>query len=268
MEIITHLKPHLDEVCCVWLIRRFWPEAAGAAVSYVPNNYLGADVDADPQRLFVGVGHGRFDEHRGVAGECATTLVWHELAALVFLDDLTRGAVERLVAWVKSEDLGEHKGLAEQDFSLPTILQGAYLAGGKSSAAMTDLGVTCLDALFEVERQQVAFQHDWAERREVPSRFGRAVAVVTDADLADGYAYEQGYDLLILMNRAGTYRGFRARAAAPIDLTPVAEAVHQADPEANWFFHHGKHLLLLGGDHQSDAKPSRLSLDDMIALVK
>jgi hypothetical protein len=268
MEIVTHVKPHLDEVCCVWLIRRFWPGAAGADVRFVLNNYVGADVDADPQRLFVGVGLGRFDEHRGALGECATTLVWQELTKLVFLDDLTRTAVERLITWVKDEDLGKHKGLANQDFSLPVILQGAYLAGGQSSSAMMDLGVSCLDALYETERQNVVLLKDWAERREVPSHFGRTVALITDADLVDGYAYEQGYDLVLLTNRAGTYHAFRARAGAPIDLTPVAEAIRQMDPGASWFFHHGKHMLMLGGDHQPDATPSRLSLDDMIELVK
>jgi hypothetical protein len=268
MEIVTHEKPHLDEVCATWLVRNFWPGGADVAVSYVRNSYTEPDIDGQPQRLVIGVGRGKYDEHRGVTGECAATLIWNELKSKAAIDELGTTAVESILAYVLADDLGKHRGQTDYAFTMPALLEGAYLASGKSSAAMMDLGWRLMDALYAEQRQAAMLARDWEHRIEVPSRFGKTAAVTTDAPAVDDLAYSQGYDLVLIINRAGTYRGFRSRAGAPIDLTPVYEAMATADPGANWFFHHSKHLILLGGDHQPDAKPSCLTLEDMIELVK
>lgn len=268
MEIITHEKPHFDEVCATWLVSRFWPGGQDVAISYVRNSYTEPDIDANPQRLVIGVGRGKYDEHRGVAGECAATLVWQELKGKAALDQLGAVAVEHILKYVLADDLGQHRGQADYAFTIPALLEGSYVASGKSSTAMMALGWQMMDALYAQERLAAALMRDWEAHREVPSRYGKVAAVVTDSSGVDDLAYSQGYDMVLIINRAGTYRGFRARAGSPIDLTPVAEAIHEQDPGANWFFHHSKHLLLLGGDHQPDATPSRLTLEDMIELVR
>jgi hypothetical protein len=267
-RIVTHVRPHLDDICAAWLVRRFWRGFGDAPVSFINNADRPVDVDASPDKIYVGVGRGRFDEHRGVLDACAASLVWDELHPTAEADDLTKRAVGRLVAWVLAEDTGRLKTGAEREFSVPSLIDGRFFASGESSESATAFGLEILDALLENLRGRLRLEDDWAGRREFQSHFGRAVALVTDEREVDSYAYAQGFDLVLIVDHAGTYRTFRARADAPIDLTPVAEALAERDPDAKWFFHHSKHLLILGGDHGGGPKPSRLSLDEMIELVK
>lgn len=268
MQLVTHVRPHLDDICAVWLIRRFWTGADAAPVSYINNNLVPPDVDASPEKIYVGVGRGRFDEHRGVPGACAASLVWDDLRERAAADDLTKRGVDRLVAWVLKEDTGQFKGQPGREFSVPLILVGHFRLTGKDSAATLAFGLTLLDDLLEVQRDTIRLEDDWQKRVEFPSRFGRAVAVVTDAQNVDEYAYAHGYDLVLITAPDRSYWTARARVEAPIDLTPVAQKLHGVDPGADWFFHHSKRLLILGGDHHPQAKPTRLTREEFIDLFR
>jgi hypothetical protein len=268
MEIITHVRPHLDEVLAVWLIRNFWPGAADATVSFINNSERPADVDQDPARLYVGVGLGRFDEHRGVAGECAAGLVWEALRGRVPLDDLGLAAVDRLVAWVRREDTGRTLREPGREFGVVFGLDGWYLARGKDSRAPLELGAQLLDGLYLMNRGYAQLERDWADRVEFTGRFGRTVALRTDVERADQFAYQRGYDVVIIMNAAGTYRTFHAAADTAVDFTPVREALAARDPGADWFLHFSGKLLILGGDHHANARPSVTSFEDLIELAR
>lgn len=267
MRLITHVRPHLDEICAIWLMRRF-ADAAGSEVSFVQNSTRPDDVDKDPEVVYIGVGRGKYDEHRGVMGECAASLVWKDLRGPLIAPETTKKAIDGLVAWVLAEDLGQLKAEPHREFSVPQMIDGVYALNGKDSHASLDFGMQALDALFEGQLNRVKLLEDWEQREEIASPFGRGVALMTDAERVDDYAYGLGFDFVIVMNHAGTYRTFRARPEADVDFTPVAEKLEEIDPGANWFLHHSKRLLILGGDHQPDATPSRLGLGELAELVK
>ena len=87
--IITHEKPHLDEITAIWLLKRFgevkFPGISKAEIIFwntggkAPDNQSAEDYEAKGV-LLIGVGGGRFDEHPTATknrkeGECAATLV-------------------------------------------------------------------------------------------------------------------------------------------------------------------------------------------------
>ncbi len=87
--IVTHLKPHLDEIVAIWMLWRWgkekYPGVDQASVEYwtggkSPDGRSAEEWEADGC-LLIGVGGGRFDEHRnGTASpECAATLVAKDL---------------------------------------------------------------------------------------------------------------------------------------------------------------------------------------------
>ncbi len=84
--IVTHKLAHLDDHFAIWLLKTFgndkFPDIGKARVEFVGK--LSADFNTNkyPDRLFVGIGNGMFDEHpdpskniEGKKGECASTLV-------------------------------------------------------------------------------------------------------------------------------------------------------------------------------------------------
>jgi len=85
-KIITHDKPHLDELVAIWLMKRFgesiFPGVHSAAIEYdVSDQKRSAFSELTNGGLMIGCGGGDFDEHpygaNGVRkeNECATTLV-------------------------------------------------------------------------------------------------------------------------------------------------------------------------------------------------
>lgn len=266
-RIITHLRPHLDDICAAWLLKRYQPGAADAAFEFQPADRKVEAPDADPETAYVGVGRGRFDEHKGDVGECATSLV-HKAIKGNIADPTEAAAVARLVAWVLEEDTGKLNSLTHREFTVPMIIQGEFDRNGRDSVAVADLGFRMLEALLVSEQNFVRLETDWAKRQEFPSRFGRAVALVSTAKEIDSYGYAHGFDLVVFMNPDGSYRNIRGKAGTAIDLTPVRDELAKIDPQATWYFHHSKKMLICGGELAPAAKPSQLAFEKMIEIVK
>ena len=90
--IITHPKPHLDEVVAITLLTMYglqqYPGVEKAKFAFLDGSQVrGIDSEQELRengRLFVGVGGGRFDEHAAAgnarkSGHCAATLIADDL---------------------------------------------------------------------------------------------------------------------------------------------------------------------------------------------
>ena len=111
--IVTHEKPHLDEIFAIWLLRTFgeeqFPGVSKAKVNYWTSGGTSPDGLSAEQYLqdgiiLVGVGGGCFDEHSTSAtarkeGECTATLV----AKALGIDE--DPALDKLLRFVVQEDL-------------------------------------------------------------------------------------------------------------------------------------------------------------------
>jgi hypothetical protein len=216
----------------------------------------------------VGVGRGRFDEHKGDVGECATSLVFAFVREQVQLDSITEQALQRIVDWVLLEDTGRLAKIDQRDFTVPSILKGEYTRSKSDSHQVLRLGFEILDALLPAQVNQVHLLQEWGKRQEFGSRFGPAVALASELSGLDSFAYQHGFPLMVQVNAANRYVGIRADAASDIDLTEVYEAVQAADPEADWYFHHSKKMVLCGGDLSPEVTPSKLTLGELVELLK
>jgi hypothetical protein len=266
--LVTHVRPHLDDICAMWLMLRYASEARGAKLEFIVTNAVGGKVKDDPDYIYIGVGRGKYDEHKGDVGQCATTLVFNDLKGRATWDDIERRALERIVAWVLEEDTGKLSDIPYREFSVPLILQGEYAVTDRDSKAVTELGIRILDALFSTQKNMVRLDDDWAQRIEFDSRFGRAVAMSSFAREVENHAYAKGFDLVVFVNPDMTYHNIRAKAGTAIDLTSVHEDLKKREPEAGWYFHHSKKMLICGGELAPDVKPSKLTLEQMIELVR
>jgi hypothetical protein len=53
-----------------------------------------------------------------------------------------------------------------------------------------------------------------------------------------------------------------------VDFTQAYEALMKKDPQATWFLHASKKILLNGTTKNPDMKPTKLSLDEIIEVLK
>lgn len=267
-KLVTHIRPHLDDICALWLLKRLLPDAKDAEIAFVPTNERGGDVADGAEVLYVGVGRGMFDEHKGDIGQCATSLVFAFLKEKAVVPEADARAYAKIVEWVLLEDTGRLNVMANRSFSIPAVIEGHFDRVNRDSTDVTALTFTILDDLFVMQKNAVVVEDAWATRVEFDSRFGRAAAVAANARQLDSYAYSHGVPLVLIVDSDLTYHTFRADAASDIDLTPVWEKLKEVDPGASWYFHHSKKMLICGGDHAPYAVPSKLTLEGMIALVK
>lgn len=264
--LVTHYRPHLDDICAFWILKRYLPEAKDAALAFTATGPGGGVMHDDADTVCVGVGRGMFDEHKGDVGDCATTLVFKHVMAKIEIDAQELRALRKIVDWALLEDTGKLSTVPFRDFTLPVLIE-LFPAGPGSDAKVTELGFAVLDALLVVQRNVVRIEDDWAKRREFDSRYGKAVALESSARKIDTYAYAKGFPLAVIVDPDRTYHTVRADAAADIDLTPAWEKIRERDPQADWYFHHSKKMLICGGDHAPGARPSSLSLDDLIGIL-
>lgn len=259
----------MDDVCAMWLLKRFLPDFQNAGVDFISAGPDGGETDAsDPDKAYVGVGRGQFDEHKGDIGQCSASLVLAHVRERASLDSNVVTALQRIVDWVLLEDTGKLALMEYRDFCIPSVLRGEYDRAGKDSHAVASIGFAMLDALLHAQLNNIRLEKDWEKRMEFESMFGKAVALETSAHDADVFAYRKGFDVAVTINVAHSYHSIRAKADSNIDLTPVYEELVRREPDASWYFHHSKKMLICGGDLAPNVMPSRFSIDQLIEVTK
>lgn len=272
--IVTHRRPHLDEICALWIIQKYWPQFEDADIEFVNTGPTGGDLwndippDTHPLVIYVGVGHSRFDEHKGDTDDSAATLVWRETKAKYSVRKGDAEMIDRIVAYVKKEDMGGYLTAADREFALPTILNGLYGTLKRDSLAVYEVGRKIMEALAFETMKQLSVERDWEGRVEFNTPWGLGAAVITDVPGIDRLAYQKGFALVVTHNKARTYHGFRASPDSGADLTEQYLKVQQLEPHAPWFLHQSKRLLLCGGDIADAGVYSELTLDQLVDLVK
>ncbi len=262
--IVSHIRPHLDEVAAAWMLKKYLPECRDADLGFIPTGKDGGKKDVEPDKIYVGVGRGPFDEHKGDENDCAASLVFkHLLERKIPIDGLQLRGLAKLVEWVREGDLGLQGRVPNRTFGVHSIL--AYhrnIAGGDQ--AVMNLGFALCDALLASQMDVAQLEEDWDKRTEFESVYGPAVAYVSSCRDQDSFAYQHGFELVVYVNKERTYHNIRAFAGSRIDLTPIHMAIKQIEPEADWYFHHSKKMLICGGDLTAGAKTSKLSLEWII----
>jgi hypothetical protein len=267
-SLVTHNRPHLDDICGIWLLKRFFPDAKDAVIEFTssgPEGEKHADTD---DRALIGVGRGKFDEHKGDVGQCATTLVYAWLKERVAFDDVTRSALDAIVAWVLLEDTGMLMTIEHRQFTLAPVMRWEYERAGQDSHASVEFGMHILDVLLLIQKNEALLKRDWESRKEFDSPYGKAVVMVTDAMDNNPFAYAKGFTIVATVNPAGTYHNIKAPATADVDLTPVYEKLQKVDPKAEWFFHHSKRMLICGGPLAPESATSALDADGLVDVIK
>ncbi len=270
--IVAHIGPDLDAITSIWLVKTFLPGWEEASVAFVPagTTLEGKPPDYSPEILHVDTGFGKFDHHQTDADICAALLVYEEIKRQKDSDP----ALERMMVLVNDVDHFREVFYPNPtadfwDFGIVTQIDGWRLIFSDNPIKIVELGMQGLDAIYKVFQNKI-----WAEKElkekgvEFTTIWGKAIGVETTNDEVVHLGQKMGYVLVVRKDPKKGYLRIKAIPKAEIDLTGVYNTLSASEPEATWFLHASRHMLLNGSTKNPTMKPTRKSLSEIIEVIK
>lgn len=289
--IVMHNAPDWDAITSAWLLKRYfsgWQDARYefvAAGTRSKRSVTSADIIekiGEDEMIHVDTGLGPLDHHqtqdRNVS---AASLTWDFVKSQIVGGkkwDEKQEAISRIVkVVVETDHFGEvywaDPTADYHEFSLLGLLDGLKMEKPGDDSFAADFGMQCLDALLHNFENRI-----WAEKeiqhngKEFQTSFGKALGFETINDDVLKLAQKMGYVLVV---RKDPRKGYVRIKTLPekagdkgIDLTPVYEKLKAMDPQATWFLHVSKKMLLNGTTKNPDMKPTKLTLNEIIDVLQ
>lgn len=265
--LVTHINPHLDDIACIWLFKKFHPDFKDAEIEFVSASRDLAAKEENKDKVFVGTGGSQFDEHKEGLNTCAGTLVYEYLKEKGYIpaDEITGKALDRLTKWNLLVDTGKAPTSEFDAFSVQAFIRQRDNSSDSSKRSV-ELGIEILNRILEILKRKEKSIKDWEKRVEFTTKFGRSFAVVSET-VDREFSREQEGDLFLMYNpKHKSVQYFTP--SFEIDLTPIYDKVKDLDPEAGWFLHQSHHMVICGSSSAPDSKPTKLSFDELIEVAK
>ena len=296
--IVTHSSPDMDAITSVWLIKKFLPGWEDADVQFVPaGERLGGqkleakskneviEKNNDSEIVHVDTGLGPLDHHETSDDSvCGASRTWDYIKTqnpeFATQNDKIKSrinAIDRMVKVVVDIDHFKEvfwkDAVADyHDFSLTAILDGLKVQKPNQDKYYTDFVSTCLDAVLHGFESRIWAEKEIAENgQKFNTRFGQGIGFETINDSVIKLAQKMGYLIVV---RKDPRKGYVRIKALPkfgktdIDLTLAYEKFSKMDPDATWYLHVSKKMLLNGSVKNPKMRPSKLSLNELIKVLE
>ena len=273
--IVAHVSVDLDAISSAWLIRRFRPGWENTQLKFVPAGKTldGKPPDEDPNIAHVDTGLGMFDHHQlEDRNTCGARRVFDYLVKNKHIKPHDVEPLTRIVDFVVTIDNFKevffHDPTSDiYDFALHQLLEG--LKGVIThDEERCEMGFTLLDGVLQLFRNKVRAEKEIKEGLIFKSHWGRSLALETRNEEAMRLALLSGFDFVVRKDAERGYVRVKTKPGPDLDLTPLSEKLKEADPEATWFLHSSKNMLLNGTSKNPDMKPSRLPLQKVVEIIK
>ena len=166
------------------------------------------------------------------------------------------------------------------EFSVGAALDGLKLQKPNQDQYYVEFISECLDAILHEFENRI-----WAEKeieengQKFETRFGKGIGFETINDSVIKLAQKMGYVIVV---RKDPRKGYVRIKAMPslnqkskikdqkddINLTLAYEKLSKMDPDATWFLHIGKKMLLNGSVKNPKMRPTRLGLEEIIKVLE
>lgn len=265
--LVTHINPHLDDICAIWLFQKFNPEFQDSKIEFISASRDAALKEESEEKKFFGTGGGKYDEHKGDTEDCATSLVWKDLKqrGLIPADKILNSALEQIVEWSSLIDLGRAPEESFGLFSVPAFIRPSDNTQ-KSSFNSVVLGKEILDRILEVLKKEEQSKMDWEKRVEFETKFGKSYAIISET-INRPFCKAQGGDLFLMVDPLKHSVQYFT-PSFEIDLEPIYKKAKELDPDADWFLHQSHHMVICGAGAAPEFKPTKLSFEQLIEIAK
>lgn len=298
-KIVTHAKPHLDELCAIWLLLKFgeelFPGIAEAQIELVDSfeetyGHIDPATLEEQGVLCVGVGHGRLDEHLEEGGRqegmCAAKLVAYVLG----VDN--DPALRQILNYVLQSDT---EGGNETQFTMALMVKN--LNDYQDAQTVIDWVSISLDAKyqqqqeFQVARQEVKEKGEKQTVKGFQNRLVTVYSIVSDNPLISQAARSLGADLIVQQKTTGNVAIFpNSRSRLKFAMIDIARLIRVAECRKNgfepnidwkelagpgtvagaekWYFAQNNGDFLLNGSKSHHTDPTALSMEEIMSMVK
>ena len=275
-RIITHVNPDLDAIASAWLIQKFLPGWEEAEISFcqAETTFDNKLVDSDPDILHVDVGLGKLDHHQTNSFTCASKLSLDfilEKRKGQELSSLNSEALKMIVKTVNEIDNAHDSSWSEvkeerYDFYLHSILSGLRRMG-KTDIEVVQYGFLGLNAILKNLKAGIKAKEEIKKGIEFQTPWGKAIALETGNELFLWESEKAGYILAAKKDPDEGNVRIYARYDSDVDLKKAYQKLKEMDKESDWFLHSSSKLLL-NGSRVKDMRPTKLSLEEVIEVLK
>lgn len=270
--IVTHIGPDLDAITSVWLIKTFFPGWEEAQLAFVPAGQTlnGMEPDADPEIIHVDTGFGRYDHHQTDADTCASKLVYTRVKELRKADP----AIERMLEVVNDTDhfrevFYPNPSADIWDMTVIAAIDGWRLLYADNPVKIVSLGMDALDGIYKTFQNKLWAENEIRDKGIIfETEWGKAIGVETPNDEVVHLGQKLGYALVIRKDPVKNYLRIKALPKPEIDLSRYFETLKKEEPQATWFLHASKHMILNGSSKNPDMRPSHKTLKEVIAVFE
>jgi hypothetical protein len=280
--IVTHHAPDLDAIGASWILKRFDSQThATAQVAFVnPGSRISLE-EADRlgyqlhEVTHVDTGLGQFDHHQPERGQLrisASSLVYEHVCTL-HPELKTSLALKAIAEHITDVDhFGEVHWPSDcplHGFMLHEVIRGCELVDPNNDESQLFFGMKCLDNVHAVLTQHFRAETILTRKGEsIELQAGKALAISTRNDDTVKLAQKKGYQLVIRKDPQQGHIRIKARPDSTIDLTALYERIKTVDTVGTWYFHPSGKMLINGSRKHRSQKPSPLSLEAVVSLVK
>jgi hypothetical protein len=294
--IVTHTSPDWDAIGGVWLLKKLLPGWEEAAVEFVPAGERSERVKnkkttwegpiekiGDDFVIHVDTGLGPLDHHQtqdtNVSG---TGLTWDfirmqfDLSGHPLTQERTE-AISRVVRFIVDTDhfkevFWQDPAADYHEFTLLGLLEGLKQERPDEDMYYVEFGVQCLDAMVHTFENRIWAEKEISEKGVAfETKYGKAMGFETLNDTVLKLAQKMGYELVVRKDPRKGYIRIKAlpgrKGEKGIDLTLAYEQLKKVDPDATWFLHVSKKMLLNGSPKNPKMKPTKLTLQEIIKVL-
>lgn len=305
--LVGHKAPDLDVITSFWLIRKYLPGWNDARFEFVPagqklpGEYEKTDDQAiekigEDEVIHVDTGMGYLDHHQvDDDNVCAASKVLDYVLSHTESnlrdDEIKYGALRNLVEIAVNVDHFQEVYYTDPtsylyDFTLVGILDGMKMMYPHDDYSVTNIGLTSLDALYHTFENRIWAEQEIKEKgTEFESPWGKGLGIETINDSVLKLAQKMGYVATVRKDPNNGYVRIKARPnkrnalndtleqksefqEVDVDFTQLYEVLKQKDPEAHWFLHASKRMLLNGSSKNTTSLASKLSLQEVIDAIQ
>ncbi len=296
--IVTHASPDWDAIGSVWLLKKFLPGWQDALVEFVPagqrSERLAVFNDKVPNEKVIITGEDEIihvdtgllplDHHQTPdKSVCAASLVWDFVREEIEktqteLKAEKQEAVDRIVRVIVAIDhfrevFWDNPTADYHEFSLLGVLEGLKQLYPDQDQLYIDYGIQSLEALEHNFENRIWAEHEIAEKGIIfQIKNGRAIGFETVNDTVLKLAQKMGFLLVVRKDPRKGYVRIKLRPSEKeeddLDLTPAYEKLKELDPQASWFLHVSKKMLLNGTPKNPKMVPTKMSLSEIISVLE
>ncbi len=272
--IVTHISPDLDAIASSWLLKRYLPEWDSAEHAFVPagETYEGKAPDVDPEILHVDTGMGRFDHHQLSERSSATKRVFDYLSEEGYIKEKDLEALEQMVTFITDID-----NFGEVHFPDPTDVRYTFClhefiyplrSKCSSDTELMSLVMLILDSILYTEKNNLRAEDEIKEGVVLSTHWGKTLVMETKNEAAVKYALKKGFEMVVRRDPETSTIRIKTQPSKKYDLTSLHTQIVKVDPDATWFLHASKNMLLNGSTKNPNSRPSSLSLHRLIEILK